>query len=969
LRVTKILAKNKNEDLFWVNAGCYVAEVTVGGLELYPDQINPEKGFGFAFQPGAFITTSPYIQNCSHISNQENSFTELYEDIKPGGGGLYVNGDAVHPESPLASMVLDAYTQISPNGVGCLVNGRGFIQLVSFFNNFSYYAIRVNNGGHATLNNSNISFGLYGMYASGSRLISGSGGDLVSKQRVRDSWSIIVDVLNKGLETGLPTITTLNTAEGIRVSSATLYPQLFNSGSLAYTASSAETAEVVSDYNLISEIVENGVANYPTLLAKSSIKGYSENSPYNILGAAQITSSFISSGSGLAQITSSISASIATTISIINNGTGSFTFKSNNANLIKVTNTSIVSIGGVTGSYSNTTGSISSSFSNIINIIKNGLIAKPTLISNNSASIYVGNVPQVMLGVSSSLVKINEVSASFSTIYNVLVNGTGSNIEVIPNNHKRAYTITNVNSSSYAFDGVGGNPTIKLFRGETYKFYVSASQATGPNNYPLFIRTAPVSGITDDYDYGNGVINNGDSVGNITFEVPYNAPSKLYYVAENSQNMVGVFNIVNSSTTPPYLIQNTLTYPLTIVSSSIAKTDIETVKAYEILTNNKSFIQDQTIEFVSSSWVDFEYNTIPFKTNIGNIVDSVAKDLLFGGNEESIRAGISNYTIPSDETSPEVNPIITAVKYASGLAINLLNGKSYSEPSLDIEQVYDNIRENKQFIKNETIAFLSSSWSGFDGFNYNEEKFRNDIGYILDSVTTDIKYGGNERSIQAGEFYYEYPSLQTEQTITGIRYAAGLVNNLVMNQTFVFPTTSSLSAYNLLLTNKKLIQSESVVYINVEYPSLKYNETKCRRDVGYIIDGVATDLLYGGIERGVTSGRYYYDYPSIATSQQKRETIAGIKYANILANYIVSNQILETPRVITNVEKGIKVSNETSVTSSFSGSLANQNSISSSFAIISNIIKNGVSASINFVSNTNNNIKVSGVNQITSQNS
>ena len=167
LRITKVQARNIEQDLFWVNSGVYLSEMTFGGLQLYPDQINPERGFAVAFQPGAFITTSPYVQNCSQISNQQNSFLELYEEIPPGGGGLYVNGDVIAEDSPLASMVLDAYTQISPNGVGCLVNGRGFIQLVSFFTNFAYYAIRVNNGGHATLNNSNISFGLYGMYASG----------------------------------------------------------------------------------------------------------------------------------------------------------------------------------------------------------------------------------------------------------------------------------------------------------------------------------------------------------------------------------------------------------------------------------------------------------------------------------------------------------------------------------------------------------------------------------------------------------------------------------------------------------------------------------------------------------------------------------------------------------------------------------------------------------------------------------
>jgi hypothetical protein len=943
LRITKILAQNKNEDLFWVNSGCYVAEVTVGGLELYPDQINPDKGFGFAFQPGAFITTSPYIQNCSQISNQENSFTELYEDIKPGGGGLYVNGDAVHPDSPLASMVLDAYTQISPNGVGCLVNGRGFIQLVSFFNNFSYYAIRVNNGGHATLNNSNISFGLYGMYASGSRFISGSGGDLVSKKRVRESWSVIVDVLNKnGLEEGLPTVTTLNTAEGIKVNT-TISQSNAGLTNVSYIASPSETAEIVSDYNLISAIVENGTSNFPTLLAKSSIKGYSESSPYNILGATQITSSISASAADLTQI----SASIAATISILNNGTGSFRFKSNNADLIKTTATSPISIGGTPGQYENVTGSITSSFGDVINIIKNGLTAKSTLISNNSASIYVGNVPQVMLGVSSSLAKTNEVSASFSIIYNVLANGTGSNIEVIPANHKRAYTVTNINSSSYAWDGVGGNPTIKLFRGETYKFYVSASEALGPNNYPFFIRTAPISGITDSYDYMNGVINNGDSVGNITFQVPYNAPSKLYYVADNSEDMVGTFDIVNSSTTPASLIQNTLTYPLTILSSSIAKTDIHTVKAYEILTSNKEFIQEEVIEFVNSSWADFVYDEVSCSRDIGYIIDGVAKDLLYGGNEESIRAGITYYTIPSEATTTQLAPTTTAVKYAAGLAINLLNGKEYVSDLIDTDKyaVWENIRDNKQFVQDETIAFLSSSWSGFDGFNYNEAKCRRDLGYILDAVATDVKYGGNERSLEAGEFYYKYPSqattTQSEQTITGIRYAAGLINNLAMNRVFVTASESRQSAYNLLLDNKTLIQNETIEYINVVYPSLKYNQAKCRRDVGYIIDGVATDVLYGGIERGITSGRYYYDIPSIATTQQKRETIAGVRYAKILADYIVTNQILETPSIIVNTEKGIKISNETNVTSSFSASLQNQNSISSSFSIIEKIIKRG----------------------------
>jgi hypothetical protein len=573
LRITKINAKNPTEDLFHVNSGCYIAEVTMGGLRLFPDQINPEKGFAVAFQPGAFITTSPYTQNCSQISNQENSFTELYEEIPPGGGGLYVNGDVIHPDSPLASMVLDAYTQISPNGVGCLVNGRGFIQLVSFFTNFSYYAIRVNNGGHATLNNSNISFGLYGMYASGSRFISGSGGNIAARDSVRKSWSVVVDVLNKGLADGLPEITTLNTAEGIRATSLLQYPQLYLSGSeIANTPTLQNVEEVKSDFKLVSAIVESGTSDFPTLLARSSNKGYGFNSPYNILGADQITSSFASAS---LETLNDISESFGAILSIFANGTGSFNFVSNTKNAIKVTELEPTPITVVVSN--SITASVSSSFQTVISIINSGISAVTRITSSNEAAIKVNDIgiEQFTTGLSASLQTTNRVSASFSIIYNILDKGTGSVILPIPENHQKNYTITNNGSSSYQWEGVGANPTITLYRGETYKLYVSASSVFGGINYPFFIRTRPLSGISEQFDYDKGVINNGDSIGNITFTVPYDAPNELYYVAQNTNAMSGKFHIINNSATPFDLITNTLTYPQTISGSATASNNID----------------------------------------------------------------------------------------------------------------------------------------------------------------------------------------------------------------------------------------------------------------------------------------------------------------------------------------------------------------------------------------------------------
>ena len=957
LRITKINAKNPTEDLFWVNSGCYIAEVTMGGLRLYPDQINPEKGFGVAFQPGAFITTSPYVQNCSQISNQQNSFTELYEDIPPGGGGLYVNGDVINPDSPLASMVLDAYTQISPNGVGCLVNGRGFIQLVSFFNNFSYYAIRVNNGGHATLNNSNISFGLYGMYASGSRFISGSGGNLDARNKVRASYSVIVDVLNKGLEAGLPTITTLNSAAGIKV---TAYTQSYSN----QFSSQAAADEVSADFNLISKIVENGTANFPTILARSSNKGYGFDSPYNILGAQQITSSI--SSASLNDLTQ-ISASYGAILGIFQNGTGSYIFKSNTDGVIKTT--TILPIPPTYTATDYVTGSVSSSFGIVTNIVKNGLSAKPKLILNSSASIKVTDIEQFVTGESSSLSTINLVSSSFSIIYNIVANGTGSNILPIPADHKTEFYVTNTNSSSYNFEGFGENPEITLFRGLTYKFHVKAIETNGGFDYPFWIRTQPIDGITTQYNYAN-VINNGDSSGNITFIVPYNAPNTLYYISSKGKKLTGKINIVNSDTTPKYLIENTLTYPETIYSSSLPSENVDIINANEILKNNKTFIQEETIAFVSSSWSGFNYNSDKCKRDIGYIIDGVSKDLLYGGNEESIRSGLFYYLYPSNATTTEKTPTLTAIKYAAGIAQQLINNITFQYPTIENEAGAQSLFDNREFIQSETIAFISSSWSGGDGFVYNETKCKRDVGYILDAVATDLKYGGNERSITAGEFYYLYPSAATvagvpsstnqlEQTLTGIKYAAGTAQNVIQNKTFQTASLSTQTTYNLLRANKTIIQDETIQFINVAYPQLKYNTAKCRRDVGYIVDSIATDLLYGGNERSVTAGKNYYNYPSIATSIQRKETSGGISYSKIISDYIVQNIILDTPKIITNDEKGIKVTAYNNVTSSFSGTQIEQNSISSSFSIIEGIIKRGIAGIPSVLAqNTNQNWRV-----------
>jgi len=98
--------------------------------------------------------------------------------------------------------------------------------------------------------------------------------------------------------------------------------------------------------------------------------------------------------------------------------------------------------------------------------------------------------------------------------------------------------ISNSGASSYLIDSVS-NGTIQLVRGNTYNLVINA------NGHPFWIQT--VSGAhNSSYIYNSGVTNNGTQSGTITFVVPNDAPSTLYYVCQFHSSMQGMITISDS---------------------------------------------------------------------------------------------------------------------------------------------------------------------------------------------------------------------------------------------------------------------------------------------------------------------------------------------------------------------------------------------------------------------------------------
>ena len=115
-------------------------------------------------------------------------------------------------------------------------------------------------------------------------------------------------------------------------------------------------------------------------------------------------------------------------------------------------------------------------------------------------------------------------------------------VEQVPEIVATTIQVENVGASDYKFTAEGlqaNDPTLTLVRGETYEFDVTAG------GHPFWIKTDQVTGSSSQYN--QGITNNGISSGKLTFTVPDDAPSKLYYTCQFHSSMTGIINIVDNN--------------------------------------------------------------------------------------------------------------------------------------------------------------------------------------------------------------------------------------------------------------------------------------------------------------------------------------------------------------------------------------------------------------------------------------
>jgi hypothetical protein len=352
------------------------------------------------------------------------------------------------------------------------------------------------------------------------------------------------------------------------------------------------------------------------------------------------------------------------------------------------------------------------------------------------------------------------------------------------------------------------------------------------------------------------------------------------------------------------------------------------------------------------------YNQAKCSRDTGLIVDSLAFDLAYQSNTQSAFAGLQYWAQAESAIPNQAEETIAAFNYAKNLATNVaLNVTITSPRQANVSQVsgtagawvtrisdgFDLVANiitggtigitdrivpngfpantnvavnnaanlvllNKEFIQKEVIAYVNQEYPGFfsNASNFIDPanaitKCERDTGYLLESIVFDFLHNGNRQAITSGVYYYnnDFNTTQIQDQIVQTTAAYDFIGSIIDD----------------IVRNKKVAG---------------YNQEKCERDTGLIVDSLAFDLGYNSNTQSNFAGLQYWAQSSSAIPNQSEETVAAINHAKVLAANIAQNITISSP----------KQANITQV--SGTGGTANEsNIITNNYNLIVDIINNG----------------------------
>lgn len=347
--------------------------------------------------------------------------------------------------------------------------------------------------------------------------------------------------------------------------------------------------------------------------------------------------------------------------------------------------------------------------------------------------------------------------------------------------------------------------------------------------------------------------------------------------------------------------------------------------AAKLLYLNKTFIDEEVVAWINyqitnniSPFAGFTYNSKLCKRDVGLIVDALIFDLRYGGYNRTLSAALkyfqsaSGLTAITTQLSQTVAAMQKLVNVAGYVISNTAPTIVYSGVLQIIDQAYIAEAGSSSIITNLINAVIDII-SGSTSLNFPKNNNQLDVFLCNDAVmirkVSAQGHGGFMMTLDPqGQILAKSPYCQESASFIGStgrkQFAGGMfVDGFAGNLEFRMSTAASTTKISITGLDRfpnlpaSVIISDSVYRINYirDYVygipnAFIYDQAKCSRDVGLIVNAVLDDIIFGTNYRAVTAAlSYLRSYSVVVTTQQKVQTIAGINRARDLVLSYISN--------------------------------------------------------------------------------
>jgi len=290
----------------------------------------------------------------------------------------------------------------------------------------------------------------------------------------------------------------------------------------------------------------------------------------------------------------------------------------------------------------------------------------------------------------------------------------------------------------------------------------------------------------------------------------------------------------------------------------------QNLNAVDILNQNREFVKDETIAYITdqvanatpgSIWENFTYNEAKCERDVGIILNGIAHDLKYNGNAKTYENAAKYYVGTQSLIVGQEAQTAAANTFTRDLVSNTILPQAAYTPLQTVTSQTTGLPAAEAGTPATVVTLM----------DYIIDVIQNGLANLPDLV--DPRYGYH---------YTVDPTKAVNQGSDGVSNPGN------------FP-----GAAELIQLNKDFIIEETIAYINATYPALNYNESKCRRDTGFIVDGLVSDLIDGGRASSLANQAAYYEG---AVAGQEAETTDAINYIKTIGADVLAKTAFSASR-------------------------------------------------------------------------